>query len=92
MAQMLCLKIQYDTPYIRNLPIHLSVTESNVQGGVTQQTILPAWGDPFVIEWQEFYKNVQESREPKTSASDYRKDLELFLAMIDLIRDTGEKS
>jgi predicted dehydrogenase len=86
------LKIQYDTPYVRNLPIHLSVTESNVQGGVTQQTILPAWGDPFVIEWQEFYKNVQEGREPKTSASDYRKDLELFLAMINLINSTGEKS
>lgn len=79
------LKIQYDTPYVRNLPIPLLILEANGQGGVTQQQIVPAWGDPFVVEWQEFYKNVKEGKEPKTSPADFRQDLELFRSMAQCI-------
>ncbi|MCC6167479.1 MAG: hypothetical protein IT329_09660 [Caldilineaceae bacterium] len=46
------LKVQYDTPYVRHLPITLHLTAANGKGGVIEQTVHPAWGDGFVAEWQ----------------------------------------
>jgi predicted dehydrogenase len=86
------LKVQYDTPYVRNLPINLAITEANAEGGVTRQNIHPAWGDPFVIEWQDFYRNIQQQKEPKTNPTDFRKDLELFQAMARLLQEQLERT
>ena len=80
------LRVQYDTPYIRNLPIRLLLTEANGQGGVVERTVHPAWGYAFVAEWQAFYENVIERRAAKTSPADFRLDLELFRDMIALMR------
>jgi predicted dehydrogenase len=80
------LRVQYDTPYVRNLPIRLLITEANGEGGVVERAIHPTWGDPFVVEWQAFHQNVTERRRPKTPPADFRQDLELFLAMIALMR------
>jgi predicted dehydrogenase len=80
------LRVQYDTPYVRNLPIRLFITEANGAGGVVEQALHPAWGDPFVVEWQAFYENVTQRRAPKTPPADFRQDLELFLQMIALMR------
>ena len=80
------LRVQYDTPYVRNLPIRLFVTEANGQGGVVERAEHPAWGDAFVAEWRAFYTNVTERRAPKTPPSDFRQDLELFRDMIALMR------
>lgn len=82
------LRVQYDTPYVRNLPIRLHITEANGQGGVVERAEHPVWGDAFVAEWQAFHTNVVERRQPKTSPSDFRQDLELFHDMIALMRST----
>jgi predicted dehydrogenase len=76
------LRVDYDTPYVRNLPIRLTILEANGQGGTLERTIHPAWGDPFVVEWQAFHANVSGGCAPKTSPEDFRRDLELFEAMI----------
>jgi predicted dehydrogenase len=80
------LRVEYDTPYVRNLPIRLRITEANGKGGSVERTELPAWGDAFVAEWRAFHTNVTEGRQPKTSPADFRQDLELFSAMIALMR------
>jgi predicted dehydrogenase len=80
------LRVQYDTPYVRNLPIRLSITEANGKGGVIERAEHPTWGDAFVAEWQAFHTNVVERRAPKTSPADFRQDLELFRDMIALMR------
>ena len=85
-GQELVLRVQYDTPYVRNLPIRLHLTEANGKGGVVERAELAAWGDAFVAEWQAFYANVTERRAPKTSPADFRQDLELFRDMIALMR------
>ena len=61
------LRVEYDTPYVRNLPIRLYISQANGRGGVVERAELPGWGDPFVAEWQAFYANVVERRAPKTS-------------------------
>jgi predicted dehydrogenase len=80
------LRVQYNTPFVRNLPIRLHVTEANGQGGVIERDEHLTWGDAFVVEWQAFHKNITERRTPKTSPDDFRKDLELFRDMIALMR------
>ena len=79
------VRVQYDTPYVRNLPIRLFVTEANGKGGVVERVEHPVWGDAFVSEWQAFYENVAEKHMPKTSPADFRQDLELFRDMIALM-------
>jgi predicted dehydrogenase len=81
------VRIQYDTPYVRNLPIRLFVTEANGHGGVTTVDSHPAWGDPFVAEWKAFYENITENKSPKTGPADFVHDLELFAEMARLIRE-----
>lgn len=80
------LRVQYDTPYVRNLPIRLFVTASNEAGGVSESSVHPAWGDPFVAEWQAFSEHITQGRTPKTDPADFRKDLELFTDMVGLMR------
>jgi predicted dehydrogenase len=75
------VRVQYDTPYVRNSPIRLLITEANERGGVIQRDSHPTWGDPFVEQWKSFYENVTENKLPKTSPADFALDLELFVEM-----------
>ncbi len=81
------VRVQYDTPYIRNLPIRLFVTEENGRGGVLHKNSHPSWGDPFVEQWRAFYRNVTMRTAPKSSPRDFAHDLELFAEMIRLMRE-----
>ena len=78
------VRVDYDTPYIRNLPIRLVVTRADGHG-VTTQADHPGWGDAFVSEWEALYDNIRHSRGPQTSPEDFRQDLELFRDMISLM-------
>jgi predicted dehydrogenase len=79
------IRVQYDTPYVRNSPIRLLITESGRHGRVTTRTPHPAWGDPFVEQWKAFYNNVTENKVPKTNPTDFEQDLELFAEMARLM-------
>jgi predicted dehydrogenase len=81
------VKIQYDTPYVRNSPIRLTVTENNGRGGVSEFHSHPTWGDPFVAQWKMFYENVTTNAAPKTDPADFLEDLELFAEMARLMRE-----
>ncbi len=80
------LRVQYDTPYVVNLPIRLYLTEAEGESGVVRKNIHPAWGDAFLQEWEAFHDNVIQARMPKTSPADFRQDLELFHTMIQVMR------
>jgi predicted dehydrogenase len=81
------VRVQYDTPYVRNSPIRLIVTEANRAGGVTEVDAHPVWGDAFVEEWKAFYENVTRNQAPKTSPADFAQDLELFAEMARRMRE-----
>jgi predicted dehydrogenase len=77
------LRVQYDTPYVRNLPVRLTTLDANGEGGVVERHIHPRWGDPFVGEWRSFHTSVTERVSPASSPADFRCDLELFGAMLE---------
>ena len=46
---------------------------------------MPEWGDPFVEEWIAFHHSVRHRTPPVMSAADFRRDLDLFGAMVELM-------
>jgi predicted dehydrogenase len=83
------LRVQYNTPYVRNLPIRVHLTQSDAAGQTVERDIHPSWDDAFVAEWKELHANITEHRQPKTPPADFRYDLELFSAMIEKMRETS---
>lgn len=83
------VRVEYDTPYVRNLPIRLLVTEADADGKVSQSSVHPGWGDAFVEEWLAFYHSVTEQTPPKTSPEDYRLDMRLFQEIVRHLRATA---
>jgi predicted dehydrogenase len=82
------VRVQYDTPYVRNLPIRAFILESHDRHGVREVNTHPAWGDPFVAEWKAFYTNITQSWTPKSDPSDFLQDLALFTEMAQLMRES----
>jgi len=76
------VKVQYDTPYIRHLPVHMTVQETE---GETLKTsvIRHTFTDPYTIELKTFYETVIQDRDPKTTPEDFKQDLELFRMITD---------
>ncbi|MCY3866444.1 MAG: Gfo/Idh/MocA family oxidoreductase [Chloroflexi bacterium] len=79
------VRVDYDTPFVRNLPIRLTVAETT-DGVNNMRTVThPGWGDAFTEEWRAFHHNVISGTSAKTSPQDFRKDLLLFRDMIQLM-------
>lgn len=79
------VRVDYDTPFVRNLPITLNVTETTDGWNKAQTVTHPGWGDAFTEEWRAFHHNVVNGRPAKSSPSDFRDDLVLFRDMIQLM-------
>ena len=72
--------LNYDTPYIRNLPTRLEVTSSTDTETGTE-IIGPIYEDPFRIELDAFFESVRNGAPNKTSLEDSLEDLTLFAAV-----------
>lgn len=70
-------KMNYDTPYIRNLPTRLEITSSTDTDTGTE-VIGPIYEDPFRIELGAFFDSVANDLLAKTSLEDSMEDLKLF--------------
>lgn len=75
------VRVQYDTPYIRGLPVTMHVVE-NVDGICRESTIRKTYEDPYTLEMQELYRMIVEGTPIKTTAEDAKKDLEIFRMLI----------
>jgi predicted dehydrogenase len=80
------LRLRWDVPYVRNLPTTLTVLEADARGGYSERTVMPEWGDPFAAEWRAFHDSVTRRETPRSSAADFRHDLDLFGQMVELMR------
>jgi len=84
-AQNKSIKIEYDTPYIRNLPITLTVTET-VGDSYSQNVIRPTYTDPYTTEINYFYDMVTKGLTPKTTPEDAMEDLAISKMIIDALK------
>ena len=79
------VRVDYDTPFVRNLPIRLTVAETTDGVNKRRTVTHPGWGDAFTEEWRAFHHNVISGTSAKTSPQDFRDDLLLFRDMIQLM-------
>lgn len=78
------VRVQYDTPYVKGLPVTMVVREkieSGTQGdafGFQERTVRRTYEDPFLMEMLDFYECVVNGRAIKTSPEDAKNDLVLW--------------
>lgn len=79
------LRVAWDSPYVRNLPGRLSITDTDAAGHArTVETSY--WRDPFVTEWEQFHASITAGTPVKTTIEDAAADLDLFQHMIAAMR------
>lgn len=69
--------IQYDTPFVKGLPIKVKVDEL-VNGEAVTREILTTFEDAYTVELQEMHACFTAGQEIKTSAEDSLNDLRLW--------------
>ncbi|KAK9383389.1 NAD binding Rossmann fold oxidoreductase [Kockiozyma suomiensis] len=80
-GQSKSVTVQYDTPYVKGLPIIMTIKE-NVNGEYHESKIRKTYEDPYTVEAKKLYKLVTEGTPVKTTPEDAEKDLELFRMII----------
>lgn len=75
------VKVQWDTPYIKGLPVTMHVAE-NVDGAYHERTVRKTYEDPYTLEMKNLYGLVAQGIPIKTTAADAKEDLQLFQMII----------
>jgi hypothetical protein len=74
-------------PYVKGLPIKLTIQSQLPSGDYSEQIIRPTYLDPYVIEMQEFYEAVVEGKDYKTKPLDAKNDIVLANMIFDALVD-----
>lgn len=72
------VRINYDTPYVKGLPVTMTIREKMDGEGYQERNVRKTYEDPFTSEFLAFHQCVMEKSVPKTSALDARADLDLI--------------
>ena len=75
------VRVQYDSPYIKGLPITMHVQE-NIDSGFKESVIRRTYEDPYTTEMKELYAMMTDGKAIKTTAEDAKKDLETFRMLV----------
>ncbi|GAA5856994.1 hypothetical protein JCM5353_001873 [Sporobolomyces roseus] len=81
------LRLDYDTPYVKGLPITINVRESTPDGHYVEKTIRPTYKDAYTLELEELYEIVVNGKECKTGPKDAVQDLEIFSMIMSNLRN-----
>ncbi|KAM0748204.1 NAD(P)-binding protein [Meredithblackwellia eburnea MCA 4105] len=72
------VKVTYDSPYVKGLPITTTVLETDEKGQYVEKVIRPTYEDAFTVELKELYRCITEKAMPKTSPTDAAEELKIF--------------
>jgi predicted dehydrogenase len=73
--------IKYDSPYVKGLPIKVTVQELNDAGEMETREMLGSYEDAYTAELQELYECLRNGKEIKTTAEDAMEELRLYSLM-----------
>jgi hypothetical protein len=82
-SQEKIVRVNYDTPYVKGLPVTLTIREKVDNGeregdGYQERTVRKTYEDPYTLEFLEFYRTVVGKLQPKTGARDARQEIDLW--------------
>lgn len=70
--------IRYDSPFVKGLPITVTVQEVNGAGEMETKHLLGSYEDAYTAELQELYECIVHGKKAKTSAEDASEDIRLY--------------
>lgn len=70
--------IKYDSPYVKGLPIKVTVQEVNEAGEMQTREMLGGYEDAYTAELTELHDCLVNGKEIKTTAADAREDLRIY--------------
>tara|TARA_R110002003_G_scaffold214_28_gene16208 strand:+ start:2905 stop:3738 length:834 start_codon:yes stop_codon:yes gene_type:complete len=70
--------IQYDSPYVKGLPIRVVVQELNDAGEIQKREIIGSYEDAYTAEFLELHECLVNGKEIKTSAEDALNDVRIY--------------
>lgn len=79
------IRIDWDTPYVRNLPGRLTILIPE------HRAVSTGWSDAFHTEWRAFHASITTGAPVKTTPEDAREDLVLFGRMMEKMRESQGK-
>lgn len=79
------IKVTYDTPFVKGLPITLTILESNGDGHYQERVVRPTYQDAFTCEYDALYDSIVNGAPVKTTPEDAKQDLETFRQVIDAL-------
>ena len=62
-------------PYVKGLPIKLTIQSQLPSGDFSEQIIRPTYVDPYVLEMQQLYEAIVLEKEYKTTPLDAKNDI-----------------
>lgn len=78
------VRIQYDTPYVKGLPVTMTIREKidsrpgQDSFGFSERVVRRTYEDPYTLEMLEFYECMVNGKPVKTSAEDSIQELDLW--------------
>ncbi|WWD22402.1 hypothetical protein CI109_106893 [Kwoniella shandongensis] len=81
------VKIQYDTPYVKGLPIKLTIQKQLPSGDFSEQVIRPTYVDPYTLELPLIYDAIVNGTEYKTTPLDAKNDTIIVKMIMDALVD-----
>ncbi|WOO82118.1 Inositol 2-dehydrogenase [Vanrija pseudolonga] len=79
------IKVTYDTPYVKGLPITATVLSTKDNGDFSEETLRPTYEDAFTLEYRELYAAIVDGAPVKTGPADSRDDLVIFKMVMDAL-------
>nr|POE65663.1 hypothetical protein CFP56_58769 [Quercus suber] len=73
--------IRYDSPFVKGLPIKVTVQEVNAHGEMETRELLSSYVDAYTTELEDLHACLVDGKEIKTSAADAVEDLKLVEMM-----------
>lgn len=78
MVGLLTRLLQYDSPYVKGLPVTVEVEEVSDAGDRQRRHVVSSYVDAYTSELLELYECVVHKKPIKTSAEDALQDLKIY--------------
>ncbi|EST05101.1 Oxidoreductase, N-terminal [Kalmanozyma brasiliensis GHG001] len=72
------LRIDIDTPYVKGLPINVTVKENDASGHYSERIIRPTYQDAYTTEFLDLHQALTTGKDLKTTPADAMEDLGIF--------------
>ncbi|KAH7075303.1 hypothetical protein BKA63DRAFT_295189 [Paraphoma chrysanthemicola] len=92
LAQHQRIKLAFDSPYIKGLPITMTTLSRHPNGDFSEETIRPTYEDYYTLMFKELHRCLSGDAEVKTTVLDSREEISMLSDILKVMADGYEKS